>query len=207
MVSTDSCLAESMKLQVLTTRISASSARAVSSAPARSSRPIITSESTRFLGQPSETNPIFGRCEIFAAAGNTVESVLITGWIWRGSRTEDGTPYFTSGIAPVADARSANRAGRRGRRGRRAGDAARTLDRSLVAAGPGRDLIRRPLLHKRQVRSHSLQLVEDAFHHNRASVAARAIFWAGTLIPCSIACTTSFVVFSAAVTMPSTRAT
>src|ERR1700731_3441917 len=60
MVSTDSCLAESIKLQVLTTRISASSGRAVRGAPARSSRPIITSESTRFLGQPNEIKPTVG---------------------------------------------------------------------------------------------------------------------------------------------------
>ena len=60
---TDSCLAESMKLHVLTTRISASSARAVSRPPARSSSPIITSESTRFFGQPSETKPMVGRAE------------------------------------------------------------------------------------------------------------------------------------------------
>src|ERR1700690_2601415 len=60
MVSTDSCLAVSMKLQVLTTRISASSGCAVSRAPARSSKPIITSESTRFLGQPNEIKPTEG---------------------------------------------------------------------------------------------------------------------------------------------------
>src|SRR5579859_7860402 len=59
-VSTDSCLAVSMKLQVLTTRISASSGREVRRAPARSSRPIMTSESTRFLGQPNEIKPTVG---------------------------------------------------------------------------------------------------------------------------------------------------
>src|ERR1700728_1223498 len=60
MVSTDSCLAVSMKEQVLTTRISASSGREVRRAPPRSSNPIITSESTRFLGQPNETKPTVG---------------------------------------------------------------------------------------------------------------------------------------------------
>src|SRR5579863_4751940 len=60
MVSTDSCLAVSMKLHVLTTRISASSGREVRRAPPRSSNPIITSESTRFLGQPNETKPTVG---------------------------------------------------------------------------------------------------------------------------------------------------
>ena len=59
-VSMDSCLAVSMKLQVLTTRISASSGWEVRRAPARSSKPIMTSESTRFLGQPRETNPTEG---------------------------------------------------------------------------------------------------------------------------------------------------
>src|ERR1700723_280379 len=59
-VSTDSCLAVSMKLQVFTTRISAWSTSAVSRAPARSSSPIITSESTRFFGQPKEIKPTEG---------------------------------------------------------------------------------------------------------------------------------------------------
>src|SRR5579864_4753675 len=58
MVSTDSCLALPMKEQVFTTMTSASSARGVSSAPARCSRPIMTSLSTRFLGQPRLTKPI-----------------------------------------------------------------------------------------------------------------------------------------------------
>src|ERR1035437_11106518 len=60
MVSIDSCLAVSMKEQVLTMRISASSGWEVRCAPARSSRPIITSESTRFLGQPKEMKPTVG---------------------------------------------------------------------------------------------------------------------------------------------------
>src|ERR1700722_18452407 len=60
MVSTDSCLAVSIKLQVLTTRISASSGREVNRAPPRSSSPIMTSESTRFLGQPNEIKPTVG---------------------------------------------------------------------------------------------------------------------------------------------------
>src|ERR1700730_800527 len=76
MVFTDSCLAESMKEQVLTTRISASSAWLVSSPPARWSRPIMTSESTRFLGQPRETKPILGRA---GAAVAGVESSRMTG--------------------------------------------------------------------------------------------------------------------------------
>src|SRR5690242_19719881 len=57
--STDSCLAESMNAHVLTTRTSASEASAVSSCPARSASPSITSESTRFFGQPREIIPTF----------------------------------------------------------------------------------------------------------------------------------------------------
>ena len=49
-----------MNEQVLTTMMSASSARAVISAPAWESRPIMTSLSTRFLGQPRLTKPTFG---------------------------------------------------------------------------------------------------------------------------------------------------
>src|SRR5580692_2437375 len=59
MVSTDSCLAGSMKLQVLTTNTSAWSGCGVSSCPRDTSWPIMTSLSTRFLGQPKLTKPIF----------------------------------------------------------------------------------------------------------------------------------------------------
>src|SRR5580698_8034654 len=86
MVSTDSCLAVSMKLQVLTTRISASSGCAVSRAPARSSRPIITSESTRFLGQPNEIKPTVG-----AVGGAFLITYLLYREIVSGTRAD--TPY------------------------------------------------------------------------------------------------------------------
>src|ERR1022692_1004524 len=59
MVSTDSCLAGSMKLQGFTTNTSAWSGCGVNSCPRDTSWPIITSLSTRFLGQPKLTNPIF----------------------------------------------------------------------------------------------------------------------------------------------------
>src|ERR1035441_2367793 len=72
MVSTDSCLAVSIKLHVFTTRISASSGFAVSRAPARSSKPIITSESTRFLGQPNEIKPTEG-----AVGGESLLTLLL----------------------------------------------------------------------------------------------------------------------------------
>src|SRR6266536_2277879 len=62
-VSTDSCLAVSMNEQVLTTMMSASSAREVIWAPLTESNPIITSESTRFLGQPRLTKPMRGMAE------------------------------------------------------------------------------------------------------------------------------------------------
>src|SRR5674536_200160 len=59
MALTDSCRADSMNAQVLTTRTSASAASGVSVCPACCARLSITSESTRFLGQPRETRPIF----------------------------------------------------------------------------------------------------------------------------------------------------
>src|SRR5580700_3100982 len=55
----NSCLAGSMKLQVLTTITSASEGCGVSSWPCAVSWPIITSVSTRFFGHPRLTNPIF----------------------------------------------------------------------------------------------------------------------------------------------------
>ena len=58
-VLTDSCCALSMKEQVLTTMMSASSARGVKSAPAWVNMPIITSESTRFFGHPRLMKPTF----------------------------------------------------------------------------------------------------------------------------------------------------
>src|SRR6185437_16151192 len=54
-----SCLAGSIKLHVFTTITSASEGCGVSSWPCAVSWPIITSVSTRFLGQPRLTNPIF----------------------------------------------------------------------------------------------------------------------------------------------------
>src|SRR5690606_36760913 len=64
MVSTDSSFAGPMNVQVLTTRTSASLGSWVSSHPARPSRPIITSESIRFLAHPRETIPtLIGEAE------------------------------------------------------------------------------------------------------------------------------------------------
>ena len=63
---------------------------AVRRAPARSSRPIITSESTRFLGQPRETNPTVGEggAELLATplfyVGGDRRSGVLTGDIRRG---------------------------------------------------------------------------------------------------------------------------
>src|ERR1035437_2683366 len=59
MVLMDSCLAGSMKAQVLTMMTSASSGRGVSSYPWCARIPSITSLSTRFLGQPRLTIPTF----------------------------------------------------------------------------------------------------------------------------------------------------
>src|SRR5438552_13318688 len=80
MVFTDSCCALSINEHVLTTITSASSARVVSSAPLRASRPIMTSLSTRFLGQPKLTKPTFcGRVDcgvsgVFSSAAVLVRS-------------------------------------------------------------------------------------------------------------------------------------
>src|SRR4029079_15819693 len=59
MASIDSCFAESMKAHVFTTSTSAVAASCVSSCPACSANPSITSESTRFFGHPSEIRPTF----------------------------------------------------------------------------------------------------------------------------------------------------
>src|SRR5436190_10254904 len=59
MVLTDSSFAESMNAHVFTTSTSASAGLGVSVCPPCSDNPIMTSESTRFFGQPNETNPIF----------------------------------------------------------------------------------------------------------------------------------------------------
>src|SRR5271157_3214297 len=59
MASTDSCWALSINEQVLTTMMSASSARGVIAAPPCASKPIMTSLSTRFLGQPRLMKPTF----------------------------------------------------------------------------------------------------------------------------------------------------
>ena len=68
----DSCLrACRIKEHVLTTMTSASSALGVSSAPACASMPIITSLSTRFLGQPRLTNPT-----LVGAVGSNIADVL-----------------------------------------------------------------------------------------------------------------------------------
>src|SRR5208282_2449279 len=71
MVSMDSCCALPINEQVFTTMTSASSALGVSSAPAWASMPIITSLSTRFLGQPRLTKPTLA-----GAVGSEVADVI-----------------------------------------------------------------------------------------------------------------------------------
>src|SRR5579863_6040201 len=75
MVSTDSCLAGSIKLHVLTTMTSASEGCGVSSWPELASWPIMTSVSTRFFGHPRLTNPIFKRP--LSSNVTVVESALL----------------------------------------------------------------------------------------------------------------------------------
>ena len=78
MVSTDSCCALPINEQVLTTITSASSAAGVSSAPPCASMPIITSLSTRFLGQPRLTNPtLVGRVRDVAVVATAAEDSTI----------------------------------------------------------------------------------------------------------------------------------
>src|SRR5215510_7134084 len=72
-VSMDSCLARSIKLHVLTTSTSAWSGCGVSSCPRATSSPIMTSLSTRFLGQPKLTNPTFN--DLFS-----VETIFFIGY-------------------------------------------------------------------------------------------------------------------------------
>src|SRR3954464_7613047 len=89
---TDSCLAVSMNEQVFTTMTSASSARGVISAPPWASRPIMTSLSTRFFGQPKDTNPTLVGFALGAATGwslTGIESSYCTVGlpVTRGPRT------------------------------------------------------------------------------------------------------------------------
>src|SRR5258708_1846399 len=76
MVSTDSCLAVSIKEQVFTTITSASSACVVISAPPLWRMPIMTSLSTRFLGHPRLTKPTLTG---FATALEASEGGVIAG--------------------------------------------------------------------------------------------------------------------------------
>src|ERR1700742_1364923 len=72
-----------MKAHVLTTIASASAASGTSSQPAAPSLPIITSESTRFLAQPSETNEtrpdlVVGRVCPSTSSGQAVGTLMVT---------------------------------------------------------------------------------------------------------------------------------
>src|SRR2546427_490698 len=77
MVSMDSCLAGSMKLHVFTTSTSAWSGCGVSSCPRATSSPIMTSLSTRFLGQPKLTNPTFN--DLFSAEEFLLYRIAVSG--------------------------------------------------------------------------------------------------------------------------------
>src|SRR5688572_6876280 len=79
MVSMDSCFARSMNAQVFTTSTSACAASAVISCPSFSAIPSITSESTRFLGHPKDTNPIFTgttQCSILPMRAHFLAAVV-----------------------------------------------------------------------------------------------------------------------------------
>src|SRR6266550_6567404 len=76
-VSIDSCLAESMKAHVLTTRTSAPAGSRVNSWPAACASPSITSESTRFLGHPREMRPIFISLEVYNCRMRRQAAVIV----------------------------------------------------------------------------------------------------------------------------------
>src|ERR1700761_7078412 len=79
MTSVDSAFAGSMNAHVLTTIASASSASGTSSQPAAPSLPIITSESTRFFAQPSETNETrWPRVCPSTGSGQAVGTLMVT---------------------------------------------------------------------------------------------------------------------------------
>ena len=80
----DSCCALPINEQVFTTMTSASSALGVSSAPAWASMPIITSLSTRFLGQPRLTKPTLA-----GAAGLEVADMFFFTGIWDDAINDD----------------------------------------------------------------------------------------------------------------------
>src|SRR5688500_7838893 len=99
MVSTDSCFALSMKAHVFTTSTSALEGSRVSSRPDFWASPSITSESTRFLGQPRETRPIFfikaGDGRQATGDGSRIQPVQHT-WV------RDGFPH----VLQLADPRN-----------------------------------------------------------------------------------------------------
>src|ERR1019366_7907491 len=102
-VSMDSCLAGSMKLHVLTTRTSAWSVCGVSSWPRATSCPIITSLSTRFLGQPRLMKPTFKR--VYRPYGRISIQDSIEGsgkrLLWRAAGFEIQHSFFQDGHADV----------------------------------------------------------------------------------------------------------
>src|SRR5580698_9567089 len=111
-VLTDSCLAESMKLQVLMTMISASSASGVSSAPLWWSRPIITSESTRFLGQPRETKPTLGFAWGGLGEAGSRTALLDGFWVENGTflfYLRERHPAWTTSFVEWLSSRSCHR--------------------------------------------------------------------------------------------------
>src|SRR6266481_1784843 len=104
----DSCCALPINEQVFTTMTSASSALGVSSAPAWASMPIITSLSTRFLGQPRLTKPTLA-----GGAGPEVTDMLFftgTGTMTTTISRKQIYTILASYVAMTAPAGSRNRA-------------------------------------------------------------------------------------------------
>ena len=148
-VSIDSCLAESMNAQVFTTSTSAAAASCVSSWPASRASPSITSESTRFLGQPREIRPIFINCvgNRVPGSGNRTWDQILESFPDPGSRSPDPVRDTTgkacadteSSRARARACRSRRRRARCPCRSRRAAPcrsvADRDTTRTLPAAG------------------------------------------------------------------------
>jgi len=99
----DSRLAGSMKLQVFTTRTSASSARGTISQPACASVPSISSLSTRFFGQPRLTIPTFGIVDfLLESQGQSFEPACRRqGRNEAPPRSRNERGYFTMFSKPV----------------------------------------------------------------------------------------------------------
>ena len=99
MVSIDSCLASSMKAQVLTITVSASSSERTISCPCEANSPSMISLSTRFLAQPRQIMPTRARGATSDIGAKFIKGVGRPRWICRLVTLRSGLPRRSSGIA------------------------------------------------------------------------------------------------------------